>query len=76
MVCHSDRKYLQQGLLLAIINFLSLIDGDSYYYIHQKNLDVYTILAVLAVLEILCLPCISIEGTVLCHLCIVLPYFF
>ena len=41
MVCHSaDRKYLQQVLLLAIINFLSLIDGDSYYYIHQKNLDV------------------------------------
>ena len=24
----------------------------------------------------MCLPCISIEGTVLCHLCIVLPYFF
>lgn len=34
MVYHFDRKYLHQRLLLAIINFPSLSDKDSYQHLH------------------------------------------
>ena len=39
MVFHSDCKYLNQRLLPAIINFLSLSYEDSYHHLHQKNLE-------------------------------------
>ena len=40
MVCCSDYKYLPQRLLPVIINFLSQSDEDSYYHLHQKNLNI------------------------------------
>ena len=52
MVCHFDCKcFHQKRLLLAIINFLSLSDEDSYYHLHQKKSG-FTFLAILPVFEI------------------------
>ena len=52
MVCHFDCKcFHKKRPLLAIINFLSLSDEDSYYHLHQKKSE-FTFLAILPVLEI------------------------
>ena len=40
VVCPSDRQYLHERLLPAIINFLILSDERSYHHLHQKNLDI------------------------------------
>ena len=40
VICPSDRQYLHERLLPAIINFLVLSDECSYHHLHQKNLDI------------------------------------
>ena len=40
MVCHTDRKYLHQGLIHAIIKVFSQSDEDSYHHLYQKKLDI------------------------------------